>query len=624
MRRLLAVCAVTVMIYAAFAAAQRKPAGTVMAAGGSGFGVQAPDPPGCPIGSGAFVFCSLIPSTSSSPEQFTVDINGTVDNPSVGLVPAPGLAADFAAGDFAISNNTCSGNFVPGTSCTFDVAFSPTTAGLRAAEITFNGQNLIIVEGTGATLVMAAPATPVCTPSIPSDDAFMYCPEALGAASGAQTFTLTSSNAITGLNITLAPVAGLASEFSALHTDFVVESSTCAGTLGAGASCTVSVAFMPETAGLREAALTAADSEGDSAAVLTLAGGTTTGLAITLPSLVPGNCGVVTDFVFCNEPTGGSTAVRAYTLTNTSGAQVTGLTITPPLNTTQPPPPPVNFSVTSTSCPTTLAAGASCTINVAFTPQGTGLQQGSVVVTDTAGDVGAINLAGTGDDFNMQIVAGQSNEVTVAQGDTATFMAQLTSVGAFGQNGEMVTLVCPIDLPQFTTCAYEPCPVIPVVGGNAPFSILIATSTANVLTPPISNPCNSPAAAGFLPGLRGPNGILRIVTNRPERAPQFPAPLVVLATIALGLAAFGYGAMGALPKFGSGARRMLMAFGIIVLSGACGGGYNGNGSTSTATPIATTTMNVVASAVDSSGNSMNASRSLQIVLDVIKPPHMLP
>ena len=106
---------------------------------------------------------------------------------------------------------------------------------------------------------------------------------------------------------------------------------------------------------------------------------------------------------------------------------------------------------------------------------------------------------------------------------------------------------------------------------------------------------------------------------------------LALAMGALALGAFGSGpmstpgALGAHPALGPRARRALLAIALIVLPGAvlsCG--KKGTAATSTATPIATTTMNVVASATDSSGNSINASRGLQIVLDVIKQQPVLP
>lgn len=53
-----------------------------------------------------------------------------------------------------------------------------------------------------------------------------------------------------------------------------------------------------------------------------------------------------------------------------------------------------DFPLTKT-CSTTLAAGASCTITVSFKPLGTGVRQGQIVITDTAGTQ-YVTLSGTG------------------------------------------------------------------------------------------------------------------------------------------------------------------------------------------------------------------------------------
>ncbi len=625
MRRLLAFCGVTVVVLAAFAAVRLNRVASVSAAGVPGVLKLSAIPivSGCPLGP-SFTFCDQIPNGTTQLAEFNVMAATAVQGVSVSVAAIPGLSANFAAGDFTIpSYGNCSGSLAANQPCVLPILFSPTVAGLREAAVTVTdsaGDTLTFnVNGTGADLKMALPGPPFCS-TLPTV-AFTYCNEPVGSASGTLTFTLTSGSAVTGLNIGFAAVPGLQSEFNPAAPDFTIESTTCTGSLAAFTPCTIGVAFTPATAGLRSAALTATDSEGDALAV-TLAGNTNAALTIESPPVPFQTCLPSPGAQFCNEPTGGSTAPVGFTLVNTSGTQITGLTIAPPLDTTQPPPTPVNFSVTSTSCGSTLAAGASCTINVAFTPLNTGLQQGSVSATDTAGDVAAINLSGTGDDFSMTIVAGQSQEVTVSQGNTATFMAQLTADGVFGQNGEMVTLACPNNLPEFTTCSFAPCPITPVIGGTVPFSILIATSTATVLTPAIANPCDTPATAAAAPGARGPNGILRIVTARPERAPQFPAlpAILALAALAMGALALWGNFIGGQPAFGPGARRAVVALALIVFAGAAlsACGKKNNAATSTATPIAITTMNVFASAVDANGNSINASRGLQIVLDVIK------
>jgi hypothetical protein len=53
-----------------------------------------------------------------------------------------------------------------------------------------------------------------------------------------------------------------------------------------------------------------------------------------------------------------------------------------------------DFAMT-TSCGSTLAAGASCTISVTFLPQATGARSGMVVITDNAGTQ-RITLSGVG------------------------------------------------------------------------------------------------------------------------------------------------------------------------------------------------------------------------------------
>jgi hypothetical protein len=147
---------------------------------------------------------------------------------------------------------------------------------------------------------------------------------------------------------------------------------------------------------------------------------------------------------------------------------------------------------------------------------------------------------------------------------------------------------------------------------------VIITSSQTKQAPEIQNPCNTPAA-NVAPGTRGPNGFLRVVTNAPKRAPLFPALLAVFALAALARLIVGAIGSAAAPRRFAGALRVHALFAVAVLAAtlitACGSGTT---KFNTATPIAVTTMNVTASATDSSGNPINASRGLQITLDVIK------
>src|SRR6202034_3760798 len=111
--------------------------------------------------------------------------------------------------------------------------------------------------------------------------------------------------------------------------------------------------------------------------------------------------------------------------------------------------------------------------------------------------------------------------------------AQLNADNVFGTQGETVQLACPSNLPEFTTCEFKPCPVIPTVGGATAFSILIHTSPATMETPPIPNPCNSPEASARVRA-GAPAGVLLINTGPPPGgAPQFPAMDFAFAAIGL-------------------------------------------------------------------------------------------
>jgi Abnormal spindle-like microcephaly-assoc'd, ASPM-SPD-2-Hydin len=614
-RRLLGICAVAVVVCAALGFLRLNRVDTVSAANGPGSLelTAVPVIAGCPLGP-SFTFCNQIPGTSSQPVGFVLAATAAVTNVSASLAAIPGLSSNFAAGDFTITDlSTCSSNLAANQQCTVFLAFSPTTTGLREAMLTVSdaaGDTLVInVEGTGATLEMVLPSLPPPCPEQP-DNAVRYCNEPVGSASATQTFMLTSGSAITGLNLAFTAVPGLESEFNASNPDFTIESTTCTGTLAAFASCTASVAFTPAAAGLREAALTATDSQGDSAAV-TLAGHTNTGLVIEgggsegsfslcLPS--PG-------FQFCNTPVGGSQQA-AYTLTNASGTQITGLSVPTPVAGS-------NFTVASTSCVSTLAANATCTINVEFTPQTTGLLQGTIAATDNAGDIGAANFAGTGDDYNLLLANDQQIELTIEQGGTAVFNGEVLPDSVFGQNGESVEFVCPLSstMPTNTSCVISPCQATITPGTATPFTITFVTSSATVVAPvpPQSTGCTS----------YGPSPT--VLVRGPSRRNPLGGPRFFLSLSAVTFAAFGL-FLGWLTVGRKAVRRKQVQM-VLATAGLAGaflvGCHHGNGNiTGPATPVGTTTMTATGKAVDSSGDSLNTSRAMpQITLDVITQPN---
>jgi hypothetical protein len=173
---------------------------------------------------------------------------------------------------------------------------------------------------------------------------------------------------------------------------------------------------------------------------------------------------------FCAEPLGGTTPTSAFTLTNNSNAALSGIAVsTIGLA-------PADFVVSSKSCTTSLNAGASCLINLAFAPTATGPRTATLVVNYTGATTPlASSLAGTGDDYQITFASGQLTEISVNAGDTGTFMLQLVPDSIFTGT---VNFICPGNLPVQTTCTFTPPSVTVTTPGTAvPFSAAFMTTS---------------------------------------------------------------------------------------------------------------------------------------------------
>ena len=133
----------------------------------------------------------------------------------------------------------------------------------------------------------------------------------------------------------------------------------------------------------------------------------------------------------------------------------------------------------------TLNAGASCTVNVKFTPTATGTRSGSVTITDTApGSPHSVSLSGTGTtaptpDFAVSF---SPTSATVTAGQTATFTMTVSAAGGFNQ---AVALSCS-GAPSGSACAISPTSINPN-GGTVTAQVSVST-TARAGLAPISAP----------------------------------------------------------------------------------------------------------------------------------------
>ena len=165
-----------------------------------------------------------------------------------------------------------------------------------------------------------------------------------------------------------------------------------------------------------------------------------------------------------------------------------------------------NFSQTN-NCPSTLAVGATCTVNVVFTPTGTGLRQNYLTITDTApGSPTILTLTGEGTDFT--VFPNPPSSLTVAPGQVANF-----SVAVFPAAVDMtVAMNCTTTAPQ-STCAATPSSL--ALNGPGPFNVSAAVVTTAVsagLVTPTGFPSlrvllalGFPLVVGFIVPWRGKN-----------------------------------------------------------------------------------------------------------------------
>jgi sugar lactone lactonase YvrE len=282
---------------------------------------------------------------------------------------------------------------------------------------------------------------------------------------------------------------------------------------------------------------------------------------------------------FANEPTGGVSQQQQFVLTNNSLNSVSGIATSFQSTASSAQ---TDFTQQSSSCVSTLLAGANCTINVAFTPTSVGTLSYSMNVTDSATDSASATLTGTGDDYQIQLPSGQLQELSVIQGQAVTFHLQVAALGAFGQNGEQVSFVCPNNVPAETTCTFKPTSVSPAAGSSVPFAITFQTSS------------NNTHSQLHIPGPLWPRGIDGKM-------------LVLLACAFLGISTV------LLRRRFQGALAIGTALAALIVFVGC----HHPTVTSAATPPGTVTMTVQGVALDENGNPLNATRGYSIILDVI-------
>jgi hypothetical protein len=199
-----------------------------------------------------------------------------------------------------------------------------------------------------------------------------FSTQGVSTSSSVQKVMLTNTSQV-ALNMSSIALSGTnASDFA--------QTNTCGSSVAAGASCTISITFTPGATGARSASVTVTDNAGSNPQTVALTG---TGVAPSI-TLNPGSID------FGSQNVQSSSAVQKVTLTDSGTAPLTISNIA--LSGTNAS----DFAQTNT-CGSSVAAGASCTISITFTPGAAGARSASVNVTNNAGsNPQTVALTGTG------------------------------------------------------------------------------------------------------------------------------------------------------------------------------------------------------------------------------------
>ena len=293
--------------------------------------------------------------------------------PSWGVAIAPlngGGSSELALveGTNTIVTEIYNGSWTAGPSFTANVGSQLTQLALAD----FNGDGILdMVAGNQsgnmlAILLSAAPFAGL------SPSSLTFAAQADGTSSASQPVTIGNTG---GGSLLIGTIAA-SGDYS--------QTNNCGAILAPGASCTVNVTFTPTAPGTRNGSLTVTDNSNGQAnstqtATLTGTGFIPTPIVGLLPSVIG----------FGSQQVGTVSNSQSFPLYNTGNGALTILGV----GTTGP-------FAQNNNCGVSLAAGASCTINVVFAPAGTGLLTGTVGIVDNNDNVAdslqIVNLSGTG------------------------------------------------------------------------------------------------------------------------------------------------------------------------------------------------------------------------------------
>lgn len=312
----------------------------------------------------SFAFANQVQSTTSAPQTITLTNSGAGALNLTSLTTGGTNAADFTRGGTCMDGGTVA----PAASCTITYTFTPGALGARSGTLT------IVSNNPGGNVVVALTGTGVGnTPAIAVNPATLTFSTVLGQTSAVQNVTVSNAGGGT-LNVTGAALA-------AANAAYTITNGCTAG-LATNGSCTIGVSFTPAALGANNATLNITHDAAGSPSTVTLNG---TGVS-NLP-VVSRNPATLT---FVLTTVGQQSATQRVTFSNAGPGAATISTIVPSAGFATAAP-------VAGACSNggTVAAGASCFIDVRFVPSAAGPATGTLTI-NSSGTPAAITAALTG------------------------------------------------------------------------------------------------------------------------------------------------------------------------------------------------------------------------------------
>jgi len=360
----------------------------------------------------------------STSAQQQVSLNNIGNMPLViTLVTLKGSSAFEFAG---LNNCTNPPTLQPGSSCTLSVAFAPAGVGSFAGSVQVSDNQGNDTSST-QTIELSGTGLPPSPTVALSPASINFGLEPTGRQSGPQPVTLSNTGTLP-LQISSISVTGNQSA------DFTLTlGTTCpinGGSVSAGNSCMLDLAFSPTDLGQRTSVLSISDNATGSPHTVALAGiGTSAALTVNSTALA-----------FGPQTLAVAAPAQSTTITNSGGSaiQISGIGISGP-----------NASdfAQANNCPELVNPGTQpCVMQVTFTPKGGGPRSAAIFVADSAPDSPqVIALSGTGlvpalqfgaasPTFGPQLVGMASAAKTVNLQNVGNGGLMISQVGITGAN----------------------------------------------------------------------------------------------------------------------------------------------------------------------------------------------